>query len=651
MSLPPEDEDRTVYQPKGTPPPAPASAPASAPVAAPPSESSPSGQQIANGEVLNGIYKITRFIARGGMGEVYEAVNVHQTSEKVAVKVMLQHLAQDELVAAMFAKEAATLTRLHHEAIVQYRLAARDSLGRPYIVTEFIDGPSLEARLGKLKLTDAQFLAVAQKLAAGLGTAHTLGAIHRDIAPDNILLADDDHARPKIIDFGIAKDAREQSGTIVGDGFAGKLRYVAPEQLGEYGRNVGAWSDIYSLALTLRAVLAGKHSDMGGSLADAVRKRMSVPDLADIPPQFRSAFEAALQPDPSRRPQSMAAFNLLLTDGAMRPEAQPVRPGPKPSEPDENTMLAPKPPSGKSLADKLTGMLPSGLGNNRLPLMIGGGVVTLLAVVGIVIAVSLGGDAPPSVADPAVAEGDDGGAATGGGIAPGSPEFTALAERAAGSIACSWLTLVAADAGAAKFAGAAAAPAEAQTALKRALDGAAASVPALDFGNVVRFAKDDCAIIDALREGRGRGVTIKTPQLAYEARMEAISADYAGEDLHAKVPINIDGVKASDDIALLVISESNSPALLSFHRSDLVGFVEAFKGSVTDRGYSFFYPVPLGDIKRIDFGLIVITSPTPLPDSIRNVDSGWAQRFRDGVKTKGWAADVMWATAEDRQPG
>jgi eukaryotic-like serine/threonine-protein kinase len=655
MSLPPEDEDRTVYQPKGTPTPAPVTAPtpapATAPEPAPPAtESSPSGQQIANGEVLNGIYKITRFIARGGMGEVYEAVNVHQTSEKVAVKVMLQHLAQDELVAAMFAKEAATLTRLHHEAIVQYRLAARDSLGRPYIVTEFIDGPSLEARLGKLKLTDAQFLAVAQKLAAGLGTAHTLGAIHRDIAPDNILLADDDPARPKIIDFGIAKDAREQSGTIVGDGFAGKLRYVAPEQLGEYGRNVGPWSDIYSLALTLRAVLAGKHSDMGGSLADAVRKRMSVPDLADIPPQFRSAFEAALQPDPSRRPQSMAAFNLLLTDGATRRDAQPVRPATQPSEPNETTMLAPKLASGKGLGDKLTAMLPSGLGNNRLPLMIGGGVVALLAVVGIVIAASLGGDAPPSVADPAVAEGDDGGAVTGGGIAPGSSEFTAMAERAAGSIPCSWLTLVAADAGTAKFAGAAAAPAEAQTALARALDGAGASVPALDFGNVVRFAKDDCAIIDALREGRGRGVTIKTPQLAYEARMEPLFADTEAT-LHAKVPINIDGVKAGDDVALLAIGDTVSVTMLVAHRRELDTLVQDFKGNVTGSGYSMFYPSILGDIKRADFGLIVITSPTPLPDSIRNVDSGWAQRFRDGVKTKGWAADVMWATAEDRQPG
>ncbi len=672
MSKPPEDEDRTVYQPKGVTPkpsPAPAAAPAPAstpelppsaasPAAPPPplppaSEPTPTGQQIANGEVLNGIYRITRFIAKGGMGEVYEAVNVHQTSEKVAVKVMLQHLAQDELVAAMFAKEAATLTRLHHEAIVQYRLAARDSLGRPYIVTEFIDGPNLEARLGKLTLTDAEFLGIAQRLAAGLGTAHTLGAIHRDIAPDNILLAGGDPTRPKIIDFGIAKDAREHSGTIVGDGFAGKLGYVAPEQMGEYGRNVGPWTDIYSLALTLRAVVAGKRSDMGGSMADAVRKRMVVPDLSDIPPPFRVAFEAALQPDPARGPQSMAAFNLILTGGAAAGGVSGAGMGSGFAGTTELIPPAPtlKPSSnlaaGPGLAERLTAMLPANLGANRLPLMIGGGALALLAVVGIVITASLGGSDVPDVPAPAAAVADS---ATDGGLASGTPEFAALAERAAGSIPCSWLTLASSDAAAVKFTGAAASPAEAQTALAQALEGAGASVPALDFGNVVRFGKDDCAVIDALREGRGRGLTIATPQMAYEARMEPLFA--GGEDtLHAKVPINIEGVKAGDDVALLAISDTVSATMLVAHRGELDTLLADFKGNVTGGGYSMYYPSTLDGIKRTDFGLIVITSPTPLPDNIRTVDSGWPQRFRDGVQNKGWAADVVWATAEDRQPG
>lgn len=654
MSLPPDNEDRTVYQPKGTPTPTSTLTPAPTPSPLPEAPVPPAtagqgstGQQIANGEVLNGIYRITRFIARGGMGEVYEAVNVHQPAEKVAVKVMLQHLAQDELVAAMFAKEAATLTRLHHEAIVQYRLAARDTLGRPYIVTEYIDGPSLEARLGKLRLSDAQFLAVAQKLAAGLGTAHSLGAIHRDIAPDNILLVDDDPARPKIIDFGIAKDAREQSATIVGDGFAGKLRYVAPEQLGEYGRNVGAWSDIYSLALTLRAVLAGKHSDMGGSLSDAVRKRMSVPDLSDIPAPFRPAFEAALQPDPALRPQSMAAFNLMLTEGAPGGGSTFVTGAGSGGVAGKTGKLSSRAPGGQGVPERLAGLLPAGLGNNRLSVMIGGGVLVLLALVGTVIAASLGGDEPPPTQAPALAEADGG---AGGGMAPGSPEFAALAEQAANGVACSWLTLASADGASVKFNGAAAVPAEAQAALAQALQGAGASVPALDFGSVVRFAQEECALVDALREARGRGVAISSAQLTYEARMEPAFAD-SGESLHAKVPFNIEGVKAGDDVALLVITNVGAPSVLFAHRDQLAEYVEFVKGNVTGNGYSMYYPASLGEEKRFDFGLIVITSPTPLPESIQTIDSTWAERFREGVRSKGWAADVMWATAEDRQPG
>ena len=665
MSLPPEDEDRTVYQPKGTPTPTPAPSaqasggksrrksdaappsPAAAP--SPPTPVSPTGQQIANGEVLNGIYRITRFLARGGMGEVYEAVNIHQTSEKVAVKVMLQHLAQDELVAAMFAKEAATLTRLHHEAIVQYRLAARDSQGRPYIVTEFIDGPSLEERLGKLKLTDAEFVAVAQKLAAGLGTAHTLGAIHRDIAPDNILLAGDDPARPKIIDFGIAKDAREQSGTIVGDGFAGKLRYVAPEQLGEYGRNVGAWSDIYSLALTLRAVLAGKHSDMGGSLSDAVRKRMVVPDLSDIPPQFRPAFEAALQPDPARRPQSMAEFNVMLSaSGTPLGGAQAVAG----SRVGAATQQAPKPP-GPGFAEKLRTMLPAGLAQNRLPLIIGGGAIALVAVVGIVIAVSLGGSdaTPPS---PAVVAEDVGGAGVEGAMTPGSPEFTALAEQATSAIPCSWLTLASADASIVSFTGAAAVPGEAQARLAQALEAGGASVPALDFGNVARFSQSQCEFIDALRAARSGALRITTPQLVYEARQEAIDTADGGqisETLLAKVPITIEGVKPQDDIALLGLNEYSPIAVITPHRPIFEAMVKDFKGNTTADGYSLFFPYPLGEVKRVDLGFILITSPTPLPDSILTIDAGWPQRFREGVQANGWKADVMWVAVEDRQPG
>lgn len=650
--LPPEDGDRTVYQPKGVVPPAPPSAPVAAPAPLPdPPRPSGSHQQIADGAVLNGIYRITRFIAKGGMGEVYQAVNVHQLDDRVAVKVMLQHLAQDELVAAMFAKEAATLTRLNHEAIVQYRLAARDSEGRPYIVTEYIDGPNLEDMLGTLRLSDADFLGVAQKLAAGLGTAHTLGAIHRDIAPDNILLAGGDPARPKIIDFGIAKDAREQSGTIVGDGFAGKLRYVAPEQLGEYGRNIGPWTDIYSLALTLRAVVAGKHSDMGGSMADAVRKRMSVPDLSDIPPPFRLAFEAALQPDPALRPQSMAAFNVMLASGAVTSGmlsdgtgtsfvsgTQLMRPTP----------ALPAPPAGPGLAERLRAQIPAGEGKSRLPLLIGGGAVALVALVGLVIATSLGGGEPSEGAPAADVAGQDAAPAPAGPakIAPGSPEFAALVARSAAGIPCAWLTLADAGSGTARFTGAAAVPAEAQTQLAQALEAAGAEVATRDFADVLTFPQANCAAIDALRDARSDTVKITTPQTNYEMRNEEIG-EGLGTELHSKVQIQITGT--APEMALMFFSDLGAPVIYDSERTRK--FIADLKGTQTTQGTTFNFPLGLNGGRPENGGVVVISSDAPLPANITTYDAAWPQRFREGAKAGRWKADAVWFRVENRQPG
>src|SRR5436190_637388 len=83
-------------------------------------------RRIQIGDVLNHTYEVRRFIARGGMGEVFEGVNVNADDDRVAIKVMLPHLAADPLVQAMFSKEAKTLTRLRHEGLVQYRMLGRE---------------------------------------------------------------------------------------------------------------------------------------------------------------------------------------------------------------------------------------------------------------------------------------------------------------------------------------------------------------------------------------------------------------------------------------------------------------------------------------------------------------------------------------------
>jgi len=258
------------------------------------------------GFVLNGIYEIKRFIARGGMGEVYEGANVN-AEERVAVKVILPHLAADPKVQALFRKEAKTLTSLAHPALVQYRVLAREPRkDLLYIVTDFIDGEPLTNLIGRQSPTTGELVMLTRRLAEGLHAAHSHGAIHRDISPENVLLPDGVLSRAKIIDFGIAKSMEIGAQTVVGDGFAGKLGYVAPEQFGDFDRRIGPWTDIYSLALVVLALAGGRAPDMGTTLVEAIDRRRAGADITAVPPLLQPLFARMLSPDPRGRPQTMA---------------------------------------------------------------------------------------------------------------------------------------------------------------------------------------------------------------------------------------------------------------------------------------------------------------------------------------------------------
>lgn len=672
------EDERTVFEPKsersGPPDVIPAPSAPPPPATPPPLEEKTTFEpappkkgpaaQFAVGDVLNDIYRITRFIARGGMGEVYEACNIHPPEERVAVKIMLQHLAQDELVAAMFAKEAAMLLRLHHEAIVQYRFATRDSRGRPFIVTEFVDGPSLEDRLGKLQLTDDQFAALAQKLAAGLGTAHTFGAIHRDIAPDNILLVNGDPLRPKIIDFGIAKDAREQTGTIVGDGFAGKLKYVAPEQLGEFDRNVGAWSDIYSLALTLRALAAGQHSDMGGSLADAIRKRHSVPDLAMISPRFRYAFERALQPDPADRPQSMAEFNLLLAEPVERTGVAKFG-----SLNDSSSALGKVDPAGASgsfmsrikagmasLGEILAAAVPDSLAHKKVALMAVGGIAALALLITVVVIATSPGESDPlenvATADDASASGTGPPSA----MAPGSPAFTSLATAATANVACAWLTFDGVEGSMAKFSGGAGNPAAAQSAIVAQLEQGGAGNLSIDLSEVVRFDSSNCALVDALRQARSKETLISTPQHVFEAEVQSISTDVGSlqEKLYAKVLVRGSNLPPAGGTALLSIKTDGAASILTSSRAQTNEFVTTLNGNVSADGFVMPIPADIEPGQKDGYGIVLLSAPASLPNDLVGqgvkIDETWAKRFAAGASGNGWTVDIAWFLIEDRQP-
>lgn len=251
-------------------------------------------------------YEVERLLASGGMGAVY-LVRHAELGTRHAIKLIKPELAGTQAGAdylELFRREAMTLSGIHHEAVVSYEGFFRDEKKVCYLVMEFVDGPSLSQILTQRALSVDEVFRLRDRLVGGLAAAHARGVTHRDLAPDNVILPDEQVERAKLIDFGIAKLADALATTIIGTAFAGKLRYAAPEQLGLFGGKVSPLSDIYSLALVLAAAL-GKPLAMGDSLGTAVLARQQVPDLAQIPAQLQPQLRAMLQPDPADRPQGV----------------------------------------------------------------------------------------------------------------------------------------------------------------------------------------------------------------------------------------------------------------------------------------------------------------------------------------------------------
>jgi serine/threonine-protein kinase len=217
--------------------------------------------------------------------------------------MLLPEMAENEAALGLFRKEASALHYLMHEAIVRYFVFTIEPiLQRPYLAMEFVDGRSLAEMLEEGPLTFEALLRLMRRVASGLNAAHDRGIIHRDVSPDNIIIPQSDVARAKIIDFGIARSTQLGDATIIGTGFAGKHSYVSPEQIGLFGGDVTAKSDIYSFGLVLFYALTGQKLDMGGTQFQLVEKRRRVPDLGAIDARIRPLLEGMLQPDPQDRP-------------------------------------------------------------------------------------------------------------------------------------------------------------------------------------------------------------------------------------------------------------------------------------------------------------------------------------------------------------
>ncbi len=201
-----------------------------------------------------GRYEVLETLGRGAMGVVYLAKDP-VIGRRVALKIIREDIdleeADLEQLEARFRREFHSAGILSHPNIVTvFDVGVEDSAS--YIAMEYIDGDSLEKILkSSRKLTAAEIGDLAKQIGSGLDYAHKNGVIHRDIKPANIMI--DDHFRPKISDFGVAKldsTGMTQTGTLLGT-----PAYMSPEQV--TGRKVAAASDQFSMAVILFELLTG----------------------------------------------------------------------------------------------------------------------------------------------------------------------------------------------------------------------------------------------------------------------------------------------------------------------------------------------------------------------------------------------------------
>jgi serine/threonine protein kinase/tetratricopeptide (TPR) repeat protein len=259
-------------------------------------------------------------IGVGGMGRVLRALD-RKTGTTVAVKIL-----RDELTSPAakqrFCREGATLAELRHPGIVAHLDHGVTDDGSPYLVMEWVQGESLEHRLERGPLEEAELLALLRETAAALAVAHRRGIVHRDLKPSNLLLRDNRLDQAVLIDFGVARYHASESQLTKTGAVIGTPEYMSPEQArGE--RELPLSVDIFALGCIAYRCL-GTRSPFAADRVASVLARILFEDLPAIAstyphirPEFAALIERMLSRDPAHRPSDAdALYGELLTIGS-----------------------------------------------------------------------------------------------------------------------------------------------------------------------------------------------------------------------------------------------------------------------------------------------------------------------------------------------
>lgn len=259
-----------------------------------------------------GSYRLTGRLGAGGMGIVYLART--KAGIPVAIKVIRPEFAADPTFRARFAREVALGRRVDGVCIARFLDADTDA-DQPYLVTEFVDGPSLaEVVTARGPFAGPQLQALAAGLVDGLVSLHRAGVVHRDLKPGNVLLARD---APKIIDFGIAHAGDSTSMTRTGH-VVGSAAWMSPEQAS--GQAVTPAADVFAWASVMVYAATG-HNPFGEGAPAAILYRVvhHDPDLEGVPPALLEPLRAAFNKEPDLRPEPSELLAMVTAETGADP--------------------------------------------------------------------------------------------------------------------------------------------------------------------------------------------------------------------------------------------------------------------------------------------------------------------------------------------
>jgi serine/threonine protein kinase/TolB-like protein len=265
--------------------------------------SHPAPPALAADRILAGRFRIVKFIARGGMGDVYEAEDL-ELRERVALKTVRPEIAGASEAIQRFKREIQLARKVTHPNVCRIFDIFHDQLGSDeitFLTMELLNGETLHQRILRSgKMSPEEALPIIRQMADGLAAAHRAGVIHRDFKSANVMLTDDGRngqpPRAVITDFGLARPALEQEAmtTVSTGGPVGTPAYMAPEQL--ENREVTSAADIYAFGIVLYEMLTGTLPFVGGSSFAVALKRLQgpPPSLRIHVPELEEIWEAAI---------------------------------------------------------------------------------------------------------------------------------------------------------------------------------------------------------------------------------------------------------------------------------------------------------------------------------------------------------------------